>query len=147
MSTGTQDMSSWQRLWSICAGATSVLVVTSVNQFPSLRDYEVTLLGWFFNPVYSGWIWSLLALESTCIGSGIILLTQPRWREIPARSRINWAFAFFALAWVAAVAFIVRLHGETPMLLLWIAAISVVILGAGYWFWRRRIEMQEEMFP
>lgn len=147
MTLEPHGLSGWQRLWFICVGATSALVATSVNQFPSLSEYNVTLLSWFFNPVYSGWIWALLAVEAVCIGSGIVLLTQTRWRKMFILSRLNWAFAFFALAWLAGVAFLVRFNGETPVLLLWLALVAIVILSVAYWLWRRQIEAQEVIFP
>ncbi|MCG8351667.1 MAG: hypothetical protein MI924_28195 [Chloroflexales bacterium] len=147
MTTDVQNLTVWQRLWFICAGATSVLVATAVNEFPSLSTYQVTLIGWFFNPVYSGWIWALLALEITCIGAGITLLVRSNHRQIPIRSRINQAFGFLALAWIAGVVFFIRLSGEIPLLLLWFATMTLIVLGTLYWLWRRRIEVKEELFP
>jgi hypothetical protein len=147
MSSEKDPLSKWQRLWYFCAGATAVLAITAINQFPSLSAYQVTLTGWFVNPLYSGWIWALIALGTVCVASGFILLLLPRRQQIPVQSSINWAFGFFLLGWIAAMAFFVRVSGEIPSLFLWVALVAIVALGSLYWLLRYRIDAREEFFP
>jgi hypothetical protein len=147
MNADSQDLSSWQRLWYICAGAAAVLVITSINQFPSLSSYRVSLVGWFFNPLYSGWLWALIALEAICVGSSLFILVQAYRQKVLSRIQTNQAFGFLLLGWISAVGFFVRLNGEIPILLLWVSLISMVGMGILYWFMRHRIDIQEELFP
>jgi hypothetical protein len=147
MNADSQDLSSWQRLWYICAGAAAVLVITSINQFPSLSSYRMSFAGWFFNPLYSGWLWALIAHEAICVGSGLFLLVQAYRQKVLSRIQTNQAFGFLLLGWISAVGFFVRLNGEIPILLLWVSLISMVGMGILYWFMRHRIDIQEELFP
>jgi hypothetical protein len=140
-------LSSWQHLWYFCAGAIAALAISAINKFPSLSTYQVTLTGWFFNPLYSGWIWALIALGTTCAASGLVLLLLPSGRQFPAETRINWAFGFFLLGWIATMAFFVRVSGEIPTLFLWVALVAILALSALYWVLRYRLDAREELFP
>jgi xanthine/uracil permease len=147
MNENNHNLSLWQHIWYVCAGATGVMVVMSINEFPSLSEYQVTLLGWFINPLYSGLIWAMIALELTCIISGLILLFKRDFRDVPKSSRYNWALGFFLLGWIAALSFFIRLDNEIPTLLLWLAVGALVIVAALYWSLRRRMDAREELFP
>lgn len=146
MSSDFQELSIWQRIWYVCAGATAVLAATSINQFPSLSRYQVSLLEWFVNPLYSGWIWAFMALEVTCVVAGVRLLLQGR-HKTPDRSRVNWILGFLLLGWISGVAFFVRLSGEIPAVLFTFSLVSIAGIGLMYWFLLRRIELKEELFP
>lgn len=147
MNTPTHGLTTWQRIWYACAGATAVLTFQSINQLPSLSSYQVTFLEWFVNPLYSGLIWTMIVLEITFIVSGIILLLAPGLRHIRLLSRINWAFGFFVLGWIAALSFFFRLGLEVPPMLLILALLVLVLITGVYWVLRYRLDVQDEIFP
>lgn len=147
MNTDSNGLDTWKCIWYICMGATSVLAVQSINQLPSLSAYQITFLEWFVNPLYSGLIWAMIALEVACIVSGLFLLLAPGVRHIRWQRRINWGFGFFILGWVAALSFFVRLDYEIPTFLLWIAVAALAVLAGLYWFLRHRMDVQEDIFP
>lgn len=138
----------WKHLRLICVGAFVALSLSAINEFPSFPSQMFfTLVTWWFNPLYGGWLWAWLLLEAITALSGLFLLLAPHAQRTPLASRLNLAFGYWGLTWLGLLPFIARLRGETPPFLLWVATTLVIVLCALYVLVRRRVDIHADMFP
>ncbi len=137
----------WQYLLAGCIGGCSVLLITAVQPFPPTPDgmYFETVAEWFVNPVYGGWLWACAAIGLLSGLAGLLLIVRPRYHQL--EGRLNMAVAFFMVAWLSFLAFLLR---EELFLSNSLALLLLLILGVifgGYWWLRHRLDQREQTFP
>ncbi|MCL4489267.1 MAG: hypothetical protein M1570_14220 [Chloroflexi bacterium] len=126
------------------AGVTLILLAWAIAGVPSKFSYVWTYyLLWF-------------VFQVTAAATGLMILVNRDWRELPLARRLDPAFGFLAMAWLLFLVFLIKssrdesyLWGGASTLLLYALVLAAgIVLALSYWMLRRaRAHSSEEMFP
>jgi len=129
-----KQLESWKRLLLLFLGAAFTLTASTIG---ITGDYYFTL----------GWVVIWIVVQLGAMPAGLMLLFGKEWRRLPLSRRLNAAFGYLAVAWLAWLAVGFRVVGETLGGFAFIVFVGGV-LGAAYLLTRRaRINASEEIFP
>ena len=139
-----KQLAKWKNVLLAYAGAAVTLLVIALVELPAIniaRSYDGALQ-------IDGWYGVWLVLEMGCIAPGFMLLLAPSWRALPRPLRLNPGFGFLACAWVALLAFDLRVAGlGLPVGFHFVVAGLGVLLLATYLLLKRKMGVGEELFP
>ncbi len=139
-----KQLAKWKNVLLLYTGAAVTLLVIALVELPAItiaRSADNALL-------IDGWYGVWLVLELGCIAPGFMLLLAPSWRKLPRSLRLNPGFGFLACAWVALLAFDLRVAGlDVPVAFHFVVAGLGAILLATYLVFKRKIGVGEELFP
>ncbi len=137
------QLAKWKNVLLAYAGAAVTLLVIALVELPAITiarhaDSALQIDGW-----YGVW----LVLELGCLAPGIMLLLAPSWRTLPRAVRLNPGFGFLACAWIALLAFDLRIAGlDVPIAFHIVVAGLGVVLLITYLLLKRKMGV-EELFP
>ena len=139
----------WKRGLLVGFGASVTLLAITLAE--SSRDIS---WGWYFVCVV---IWLAVAPP------GFYLLMNKKWRKVPLSSRLNVAFGYLGCAWLVLLSADVSGFQSCNLMTLtgsgeWVCShhiagwdmltiITIFILGAAYWYLRKKKDKPEEIFP
>ena len=141
------ELEKWKRLSLVYAGAAGTLLVIALVGLPSSLaalaynsyDRSFILDGWYG-------VWLVLLLASLI--PGISLLPSPSCKVLPLAMRLNTAFGFLAEAWIALLAFEIRMILlDVPALFHFTVIGFGLILFIAYLLLKRKLGVGEEIFP
>ncbi|MCI0549709.1 MAG: hypothetical protein L0287_02005 [Anaerolineae bacterium] len=86
-----------------------------------------------------------MVVELAILIFAITLALHPKWRKFPLAKRLDLIFGYFLAAWVA----LLSLGAQNPddIGITYLAIGSLVVLGLAYWWFRRKKDRAEEVFP
>ena len=132
-----QRLQTFKQILLVSSGVALALLATTIidNIFHWLPSPD-SMTGWHC-------VWFVVQVATIALG-GLLLMT----RELPLAARLNTAFGYFAVAWIALLAIALRMMEIAPigsnLVLFGLAA----VIGAIYWWLRRTyVGKPEEMFP
>lgn len=88
-----------------------------------------------------------MVVELAILMFAITLALHPKWRKFPVTKRLDLIFGYFFAAWIV----LLSLGAQNPddfgngMNVLTIG--SLLVLGLAYWWFRRKKDRAEEVFP
>ena len=127
-----EQLERWKKWLLVCAGAAVTFLTTGVDSVTS-------------NPGFPGWFITWLILQLGTTPAGFMILCGRGWRALPLAARLNTAFGYLSVAWIALIGVGVRAQ---PSAFLFLVFLFGLPLTAAYlWLRRTRIDAPEEMFP
>lgn len=139
-----RKLENFKRWLMFFAGVTLILLAWAITGVPTKFSYAWTYyILWF-------------VFEVVAAATGLVMLVNRNWRELPLVQRLDPAFGFLAVAWLLFLAFLIKsnrdesyLWGGTATLLLYaLFVVAGIVLAVSYWGLRRtRTQSPEEMFP
>jgi FtsH-binding integral membrane protein len=140
-----QQLEKWKRILLVYVGSAATLLVIALVELPATvaaanePDASFVIDGWYA-------VWFVLVLA--CLTPGIMLLIGPSWRVVPKAQRLGTGFGFLGSAWVALMAFDLRVAAlDIPPLFHYAVALFGVALLVAYLILKRKSRVGEELFP
>jgi hypothetical protein len=140
-----QQLEKWKRILLAYTGSAVTLLVIALVELPATiaaaSDPEASF-------VIDGWyaVWFVLVLA--CLTPGILLLLGPSWRVVPFAQRLGTGFGFLGSAWLALMAFDLRVAAlDVPPLFHYAVAAFGLALLLAYLLLKRKSGVGEELFP
>ncbi len=129
-----KQLDTWKQWLLVAAGASATFFITTLVNHPR-------------TDIFSGWYVVLLAFWLSMTPAGFILLMGRKWRTVPLTKRLNIAFGFLGCAWLVllTIGIIGIFIGETSCISFLV--LFTIILGAIYFYLRKRNKASEQMFP
>jgi len=140
-----KNLERWKRVLLISIGIVAMLMLFAIYDIPKKQKTE--LLDWYCT-------WAVFQVFIT--PPGFVLLISKFGRSLPTRERINTAFGYFTVAWLALLAFGIQTGSDQSI---WYSPLAAVVLVAGvggsgvllalsYWLLRRiRLQAPDDVFP
>jgi hypothetical protein len=139
-----KQLARWKNVLLFYTGSAVTLLVIALVALPAINIARSTNNALLIDGWYGVW----LVLELGCIAPGFMLLLAPSWRKLPRPLRFNPGFGFLACAWVALLAFDLRVAVlDVPVTYHFVVAGLGVVLLATYLLLKRKMGVGEELFP
>jgi hypothetical protein len=123
----------WKRGLLIALGASVTLFATTLA-----GASQVGFWGWYF-------VWVVIWLAVA--PPGFYLLMSKKWRKVSLSNRLNLAFGYLGCAWLVLFSAGIKGFLSTGPGCNTFIVIIAFILGAVYWYMRKKKDKPEEMFP
>jgi hypothetical protein len=123
----------WKRGLLIALGASVTLLATTLAESPWDGFW-----GWYF-------VWLVIWLAVA--PPGFYLLMSKKWRKVSLSSRLNAAFGYLGCAWMILLSAGIKGFPSGDPGCNTLIVISAFVLGAAYWYIRKKKDKPEEMFP
>ncbi len=129
-----QQLEKWKRVLLLFLG---VGLTLAASTFGYMEPYTFSF----------GWITAWVVLQLGTVPVGLLMLFSKDWRQLPLMRRLNTAFGFLGVAWLAWLAIGFRIAGNSFATFAFIV-LSGAVLAAIYLLRRRaNTSSPEEIFP
>jgi len=126
----------WKRGVLVAVGASITFFATTLAE--SSRFLSSTFWGWYL-------IWIIIWLAVA--PPGFYLLMSRKWRKVSLSSRLNVAFGYLGCAWLVLLSAGIRGFSSSDPACNTVIVITGLVLGAVYWYLRKKKDEPEELFP
>jgi hypothetical protein len=123
----------WKRGLLVALGASVTLYATTLAE--SSQD---GFWRWYF-------VWVVIWLAVA--PPGFYLLMSRKWRKVSLSSRLNSAFGYLGCAWLVLLSAGIRGFSSSNPGCNTLIVITAFVLGAAFWYLRKKKDKSEELFP
>ncbi len=129
-----QQLEKWKRILLLFLGAGLALAAST---FGYMEPYTFSL----------GWVTAWVVLQLGTVPVGLLMLFGKDWRQLPLTQRLNTAFGFLAVAWLAWLAIGFRVAGESFATVAFILLLGAILAAIYLVLRRAKAYAPEEIFP
>jgi hypothetical protein len=128
----------WKRGVFVAIGSSLTLLATAIAESPRSHLSSQLVWAWYI-------VWVVIWLSIAPLG--FFLLMSRQWRKVPLSIRLNVAYGYLCCAWLVLLSAGIKGYSSGDHACNTLVIITAFILGASYYYLRKKKSEPEEMFP